>query len=219
VTINARNRYAFSYTSHDVRDKKFIFKNFNKSVSFKTNLSNTTFQNTSLVATKFKYCSFYGAMFDGCLIRGTLFRKCNLESVTFKNSMISATIFEKVKFKGCRFINCKIVSSGNIEQLIPSDKLVNTQVLNQYPEDRLFNKTLIEVVEALRQNDFIRKSTVLHRKKKKIDTLSLQVLIEQFGEKFLICHLYDASQLINAPFHTLSYLQNILRKYDDIDSV
>ena len=219
VTINDRNRYAFSYTNHDVRDKRFIFKNLNKSVSYNSNFSNTKFENTSLIATKFKFCDFYGAMFNDCLIRGTLFRKCNLESVTFKNSIIAATVFEKIKFKDCSFINCKVVSSGNIDRLIDNVKLVNTQISAQYPEELFFNKTLIEIVETLRENDFIRKSTVLHRKKKKIDTLSLQVLIEQFGEEFLICHLHDAIQLINAPFHTLSYLQNILRNYSDIVTV
>jgi hypothetical protein len=139
--------------------------------------------------------------------------------VTFKNSIISATVFEKVKLKGCSFINCKVVSSGKIEQLISDEKLVSTQVLNQYPEKNLFNEELIEIVEGLRKNDFIRKSTVLHRKNKKIDTLSLQILIEQFGEGYLIRHLHDASQLINVSFHTLSYLQNILRKYSTTATV
>lgn len=212
MTINDRNRFAFSYTGQDVRDKKFIYKNFNKSASYNSNFSNSIFNSSSFVGTKFKFCSMYGAIFDNCLIRGALFRNCNLQSATFKDSFITASVFEKSKFKDCKLINCKIVGSTNLKQIIPIENIENTEFFDQYPSETNFSTELLNIIEQLRDHDFIRRSTVLHRKKGKLDTISLKTLVDEFNEIFLIKTLPSAADLIKNDFHTLTYLQSVLRK-------
>ena len=213
--IRDKNSKRYSYVNHDSRQSKFIHKDFNKTESYHSNFSGVVFQTTSFIATKLKFCSLYEATFDSCCLRGTLFRGCNLQNATFKNSIISATIFEKCKLKGCRFENCKIISSTKIKRLLHEDCFVDTEFFDTYPDEAVFNLALISTTEGLRANDFIRRSSVLHRKKGKIDTVSLKVLIEIFGEEFLISHLEELPKMISNEFHTLSYIIKILLKIQE----
>lgn len=219
MSANDRNRYAFSYVNHDTREKNFIYKNFNKSSSYHSNFSNSKFVSSSFVGTKFKFCSFFGAEFKECLIRGALFRKCNLQTATFNNCILAANIFDKSKFKDCKFINCKIIGSSKILQFIPERNFENTEIVSFYPDEAEFDCALIQEVENLRSHDHIRRSSVLHRKKGKLDTLSLKVLADEFGEEFLIKNVSKLQELVTKEFHTLSYIQAILRKSNASDIV
>lgn len=219
MPANDRNRYAFSYVNHDAREKNFIYKNFNKSSSYHSNFSKSKFVSSSFIGTKFKFCSFFGSEFEECLIRGALFRKCNLQIATFTNCMLAANVFDRTKFKDCKFINCKIIGSSKALQFIPQKNLEHTEVVNSYPDESEFDSALIQQVESLRSHDHIRRSSVLHRKKGKIDTLSLKVLTEEFGEEYLIKNLSKLRDLVTREFHTLSYIQGILRKSSASDIV
>lgn len=212
MTINDRNRLAFGYTNHDASTKSFLLKNFNKAASYNSNFSDCTFDRTSLVGTKFKFCNMVRASFKGCLIRGTLFRKCNLEHAVFSDCIIAASMFERAKLKNAQFINCKVIGSTNLRTFLPENCFVNTEFYDTYPSESSFELALLEVVNQLREHDFIRRSTVLHRKKGKLDTISLRVLVEEFGESNLVAIFPEAALLIEREFHTLSYIQNVLRK-------
>ncbi|EGR1045549.1 TPA: pentapeptide repeat-containing protein [Vibrio cholerae] len=218
MTINDRNRLAFGYTNHDASTKSFLLKNFNKAVSYNSNFSGCTFDRTSLVGTKFKFCNMARASFKGCLIRGALFRKCNLDSAVFSDCIIAASTFEKAKLKNAQFINCKVIGSTNLRTFLPEKYFVNTEFYDNYPPESSFDLALVGVVNQLREHDLIRRSTVLHRKKGKLDTISLGVLVEEFGESNLVAILPEAALLIEREFHTLSYIQNVLRKVINGDS-
>jgi hypothetical protein len=214
-----KNTKRYSYTNHDSRESKYINKNFNKTESYHSNFSGVLFQNTSLIGAKFKFSAFYGAQFDSCYIRGTLLRKCNFEKALFKNSIISATVFERCNFKDAFFKNCKIVSSTKIEKFLPSDCFDQTEILDAYPDEADFDPILISKTEDLRTNEFIRRSSVLHRKMKKLDTVSLKVLVDEFGENFLVSHIEKLPEIITKEFYTLSYIMHYLRKMQKYDSI
>lgn len=207
----------YSYVNHDSRESKFIHKNFNKTESYHTNFSGVIFQNTSFVGAKLKFCALHGAVFDNCFIRGSLFRCCNLRAAVFKNSIISATIFDRCKLNGCIFDNCKIISSTKLDNFLSENCFHNTEFFTDFPPEENFNPVLIDIIEELRENYLIRQSSVLHRKKGKLDTISLAVLVENFNEEFLIEHLQSLPNLITTPFHTLSYIAHILHKIRDRD--
>ncbi len=152
------------------------------------------------------------ASFKDCLIRGVLFRKCNLEHAVFSDCIIAASTFEKAKLKNAQFINCKVISSTNLRTFLPENSFVNTEFYDTYPSESSFDLALVDVVNQLREHDFIRRSTVLHRKKGKLDTISLGVLVEEFGQSNLVAILPEAALSIEREFHTLSYIQNVLRK-------
>ncbi|PRD67284.1 hypothetical protein C6P61_17245 [Malikia spinosa] len=207
----------YSYNNHDSRASKFIHKDFNKTENYLTNFSEVLFQNTSFVGAKLKFCAFYSAVFDNCYIRGALFRRCNLKNAVFKKSIISATFFEGCKLQGCRFENCKIISSSKLEKGLPSESFVETEIFQTYPATTIFSRELIDVVESLRMNDYIRRSSVLHRKEKKLDTVSLKVLVERFGEDLLINNLPFLPKVIAKEFYTLSYIIHFLLKIQSCD--
>lgn len=212
MSTNDKNKKAFSYKHLDRRQKNFLYKNFNKSSSYMSNFSETTFANTSFIGTKFKICSFYGASFDSCLLQGTLFRKCNLTNVIFENTVILASIFDKTKLKNCKFYNCRILHGKKLKTLIPEKNLVNTLFLEKFPDIKNFNDNLIQVIESLRVNDYIRRSGILHRKKGSLNTISIDILVSHFDEPFLIENLPKLLTLITNEFHTLSYIQKLLYK-------
>ncbi|REC94240.1 pentapeptide repeat-containing protein [Kushneria indalinina] len=212
MSANDRNRYAFSYVNHDVRERRFIYKNFNRSSSYRSNFSSSSFVGSSFVGVKFKFCSFYKADFKDCLIRGTLFRKCNFQMATFTNCLMEENIFNGTKLESCKFVNCKIIGSPKIFQTVPEENFEHTEILNFYSNEKIFSDALVQRVEQLRSHDYIRRSSVLHRKKGKINALALKVLVEEFDADFLIKALSEVEGLVTREFYTLSYIQSILRK-------
>lgn len=212
MSTNDKNKKAFSYKAFDRRRKQFLNKNFNKSSSYMSNFSETLFSNTSFIGTKFKVCSFYGARFNGCLFQGTLFKKCNLRNAIFENTIIISSIFENVKLKDCRFYNCIIMHNNSLKSVIPENNICGTSFLNKFPDNKNFNQDLIAIIKKLRLNNYIRRSGTLHRKKGLLNTISIEILVSEFGEMFLINNLEKISNIISNDFHTLSYIQNLLRK-------
>jgi hypothetical protein len=217
MSIKNKSSKRYSYTNHDTRDRKFINKDFNKTDSYHSNFSGTLFQNTSFIDAKFKFCALYGTKFENCFIRGSLFRRCNITNATFRNTIISATVFDRCKLNNCVFDSCKIISSTKLTNFLKESCFRDTDFFTDYPPETEFNPLLLKISEGLRANDFIRQSTVLHRKIGKLDTVSLKVLVEMFGEEFLIKNLNSLPSLITNQFHTLSYIVRVLQKIQDRD--
>jgi hypothetical protein E4_22776 len=208
---NDKKRY--SYNNIDTRNKKFIHKNFNKTTSYHSNFSHSKFINASFIGAKFKFSSLFGSTFDNCYLRGALFRKCNLKECIFKNCIISSSLFENSKLESCYFENCKILNSLSLSNAILHNKEnITNEILEQYPQEHCFSKQLIEEVKLLKKNEFIRKSSILHLKKQRIETVSLKVLVEEFGEEFLINNLKNLNIMVTRNFSSLSYITNILKK-------
>lgn len=214
--LNNVDKKRYSYYNHDSRSSNFIHKNFNKTCSYHTNFSHSKFINVSLIGAKFKFSSLFGTVFDNCYIRGTLFKKCNLENCIFRNCIISSINFEQCKGKNCFFENCKILHVGLFQSMKYSE---DTEIFKNYPNINMFKTELRHEVELLRKNRFIRKSSVLHIKKNRIETISLSVLVEIFGENFLIYHLKYIDKLIDREFSSLSYIINALKKIQANDNM
>ena len=216
IVTKSQNKHVYQLPQSKLKEIKsypfILYKNFNKSSSYMSNFSEAIFANTSFISTKFKICSFYGATFDSCLLQGSLFRKCNLTNVIFENTIILSSIFDKTKLKNCKFNNCRILHGKKLKTLIPEKNLVNTLFLENFPDIKNFNANLIQVIENLRINDYIRRSGTFHRKKGSLNTISIDILLSHFDELFLIENLPKLLNLITREFHTLSYIQKLLYK-------
>ncbi|EEW6404177.1 hypothetical protein D7V57_26480, partial [Escherichia coli] len=88
----------------------------------------------------------------------------------------------------------------------------DSKIYKSFPEEELFNPILIDVIQELRKNDIVRRSSVLHRKLNKIDTITLTYLLDRFDENFLIEQLPNVCMKIEREFHTISYIDQLLRK-------
>ena len=209
MAIKNNQKQRYSYFCHDSRNSYFLNKNFNKTNSFKTNFSNSKFSNCGLVSAKFKFCSFYNVIFDNCYIRGALFKKCNLINTNFRNCIVSSSVFERSKLNNCQFIDCIVLDKN---QLLDSCQFCNTERLSCFPYEKQFDSRLLREVRTLRENFFIRRSTILHRKKGKLETVSIKYLCRVFGESFLIQNISKLSTLITKEFYSLSYIITMLNK-------
>ncbi|MCY0963993.1 pentapeptide repeat-containing protein [Parathalassolituus penaei] len=212
------NPLRYSYISKDASKANFQNKNFNKTESYNSKFIETKFVNTSFVGSKFKFCNMSQAIFDDCLIQGALFRKCILSGARFNRCIIISTQFDRTKLRGCVIEN-SIVLSSPLGDGFSKNNLISTEVIQGYYPETGFSEELLHRAELLRNNQFINRSSVLHRKKGRLNTISLKWLADEFGESFLIQNLPLLESLVVKDFHTLSYLKVILHKLSLSDSV
>jgi len=206
MTLQGKNKKAFSYQNKDVQSKNFLNKDFNKTTSFQSSFTKSKFINTSFLASKFKFSTFYEAIFKDCMITGAVFKKCNLKNASFENCIIRASVFENCNMNGCSFKNC-YVELGQFKKYPSLDlSYCYTEKITQ----EMFSHELLNIVESLRTNDFIRRSMVLLVKNQKINLLALKKLVDNFGEEKLIELLPILPKYIKNQFYTLSYLEKIL---------
>lgn len=212
MTRNKKNQNAFSYNNHDVASRNFINKNFNKTHSYHSNFFQSKFTNTSFIGASFKWCNLTGSVFQSSLLRGVLFRGGSLRHVVFRECIINTCNLDKCKTEGLKFDNCYIVGSNNLIGHLDPSQINESKIFNSFPENDEFSPVLIDVIQQLRKNDFVRRSSVLHRKLNKIDTITLTYLLDRFDEKFLIEQLPRVCTKIEQEFHTISYIDQLLRK-------
>ncbi|EPY5314107.1 pentapeptide repeat-containing protein [Klebsiella michiganensis] len=209
---NRKNQNAFSYKNHDASSRKFTYKNFNKTHSYHSNFFQSTFTNTSFIGASFKFCNLNGCTFQSSLLKGVLFRGGSLQHVSFNECIINAFNLENCKTDGLRFDKCYIVSSNNLLEHLSPEQINESKIFNSFPGNDEFDPALIDVIQQLRKNDFVRRSSVLHRKFNKIDTITLTYLLDCFDEKFLIEQLPIVCMKIEQDFHTIGYIDRLLRK-------
>lgn len=201
----------YSYNLADRSGAKYHNKNFNKTQSFNSKFVGVTFLNTSFVGAKFKFCNMNQTVFDGCLIQGALFRRCDLSGVKFSNCIIVSVRFDRTSLKDCE-ISKSIILSSPLGGALDESNLISTELIQNYYSEQEFSGELLRSVRGLKGNEFISRSSVLHRKAGKINTISLKVLVREFGEQFLIEKLPLLNNLISKDFYTLSYLEVALNK-------
>lgn len=206
MSLEGKNKKPFSYINREVMSKNFQNKDFNKTNSYQSNFSHSIFENTSFLATKFKWSAFFETTFKNCTITGAHFKNCNFQNSSFDGCLIRASVFENCKMKEASFKNCYI----DLAQFKKYPYLDLSTCYTQPLTTEIFSPQLLDVVESLRNNDFIRRSMVLLIKNKKINLIALKKLVDKFGENMLINSLPMLPNLIKNQFYTLSYIEKIL---------
>lgn len=201
----------YSYNCKDASNAKFFNKNFNKTESYNSNFTGVLFRNTSLIGAKFKFCNLNEVIFENCLVQGALFRKCPMNNVKFVNCIITATKFDRTSLKHTFFDSSVIIDAPKIKNL-PQDRFSSCDVLDNYYPDTEFSASILEKFEALRNNPFINRSSVLHRKKGKLNTVAIKILLKEFSEDELLNKLPKLEKEISTDFYTLSYITLMLKR-------
>ena len=206
MSLEGKNKKPFSYINKEVMNKNFQNKDFNKTSSYHSNFSHSIFENTSFLSAKFKWSSLYQVTFKNCTITGAHFKKCNFENSIFEGCLIRGSVFENCKMEGASFKNCYM----DLSQFKKYPNLIFSDCYDKHLTKEMFSQELLDTVESLRNNDFIRRSMVLLIKNKKINLLALKKLVDAFGEDLLIKNLPIIQNIIKNQFYTLSYLEKIL---------
>ncbi|MCT4592685.1 MAG: pentapeptide repeat-containing protein [Anaeromicrobium sp.] len=205
-----KNRAIFSYKCANREKSNFMYKDFEKSESYRSNFSECNFNYATLRAAKFKFCNFDNATFSGTEFIGTNLRGSTFRNAIFEDTIFNSTQLDKTNFYGATFKNVYFLCSNiNIAKNLNADSN-NITILTKMPDIKDFTSELLDIVEKLRNNDIIRRSKVLHLKNKRINTLSLSMLKSDFTEEMLIKALPLLASKITLQFHTLSYLKKQL---------
>lgn len=219
MSVVGKNRKLFSYNNKDKSNLHFDKKDFDKTNSYNSSFNRCSFNGTSLRGAKLKFCSFKHAIFEKTEFVGTNLRGSNFEGATFNRAIFNGVNLENANFmnatfKDVIFINTNIRKAKNF----PIDKN-NIIVYNSMPPNDNYSEKLINIVDKLRENEFINKSHTLHLKGNKLNTIYIDLLVNEFSEEKLIQYLPQLSHLIIKPFFTLSYIENILTKLCNDDTI
>ncbi len=201
----------FNYNNADKKNKSFMYQNLQKSKSYNTDFSNSNFDYVCLRGAHLKSCNF-----DGCTFRGAEFTGTNLKDSTFRNAIFENTVFEGAKLEGVDFRGAQFKNSFFVDTRIDHVKYLEPEqtgirIFSEMPEIEM-SEILRSAIEKLMQNVFVKKSRVLDTKDKTMNTISVLILIEKFGEEKLIKSLEQVEDHLDRDFYTLSYIIKIIDK-------
>ena len=219
MSLKGKNRAFFSYNNVDKSNSNFMYKDFEKTKSYHSNFKNAKFDYASLRAAHMKFCNFDGASFVETEFVGTNLRGSTFKRGNFKETIFRATVLDKTDFSGATFENCYFVDIGVSSISKFPNNCSGITFLNAMPSNENFSAELMEVVENLRENEFVRRSNTLHLKKGKINTLSLMILLKSYSEDELIELLQNVTNDLTTQFYTLSYLKVLLKKAAQSDII
>lgn len=203
---------AFSYVNHDTSNKNFLHKSFDKVKCYHSNFYKSKFTNVSFRGASFKWCSFTCAAFNNCSFKGTKFKGGSTAKSTFEQCVFNSVVLEKSTFSASTFTDCYFVNCKKMLSTIPPNNLHNCKIHDSLPPESMFSDELLDVVRSLRNNKYVLKSSILHIKRQKLDTLNLYRLVEKYGEVFLTQYLVIACRNINNDFYNISYVERLLDK-------
>ena len=208
MSLVGKNRAFFSYNAQDKHGSNFMYKDFEKSNSYRSNFDNCNFNFASLRAAKFKYCTFRNSTFKETEFIGTNLRGSNFENALFEGAIFNATVLDSTKFRGVTFKDTIFIGNSFPVANLP----MGITFINKMPPIEEFSVGLYQIVEALRSNDIVRRSNTLHLKRKRINTVYLTLLLKAIPEDQLIQALTLLPGYLSTQFYTLSYLKKILNK-------
>lgn len=200
-----------NFNNAEKKKKSYMHQNLQRSKCYGCDFSNSNFDNVSFRGAHMKSCNFYGGSFKMTEFVGANFKDSQFRNAVFENAVFEGAKLEGVNFKGASFKNTFFVQTS-------LDNAINIDLDD--PEIRVFNEMpvieisseLTAIIEKLMINEFIKKSRVLDTKDKTINTLSVMILLEKFGEEILLKYLGKIESYMDRDFYTLSYIIRCVEK-------
>ncbi len=195
----------------DKKKKSFMYQNLQKSKCYNTDFSGSNFDYACFRGAHMKSC-----LFNACTFKGAEFVGANLKDSQFKEALFEYTVFEGVKlegvdFKGAKFVNTYFVASDVDKAMNLNISDEGISVMSEMPEIEL-NADLLTAFETLMLNPYVKSSRVLDTKDKKLNTISVLILLKLFSEETLIKAFDEIQSHLDRNFYTLSYLIKLIEK-------
>lgn len=200
-----------TFNNMDKRGKHFQYHNFQKQDYFNTDFSHsnmdfTNFRGAHFKSCNFTACSFKWSSFVGTNLKGSMFANAVFESAVFEGAKLDGADFKLAQFQNVIFVETQIEKAINLDETHPG-----IRVFEKMPQIQLSDE-LVSVVQGLLLNQWIKRSRVLDTKDGKINTISMMLLIERYGEAVIIQALRKIEPLLDRDFYTLSYLMKAIDK-------
>lgn len=219
MSLKGKNRNLFSYNNADRKNSHFMYKDFEKTKSYHTDFSKAAFTGTSLRAAQLKYCSFSGAIFSDVDFVGTNLRGSSFKGATFVRCLFQGVVLDKTSFLDAKFKDCYFVGTNFNKARKKPDNTNGIEFIPSAPLQEAISPDLRDIVEELRKNDIIRRSSVLHCKNGRINTVSIYILKKDYTEEQLIALFPLLPDFVSTQFYTLSYVRQLLKKAERIDKI
>ena len=219
MSLSGKNRKVFSYNNKCKRECNFRYKDFEKTKSYHSDFGKANFDFVSFRAAHMKFCNFNGASFVWTEFVGSNLRGSSFKGAIFKDSIFMGTVLDKTDFSGASFENCVfyVTKHDGLKGMAGHEDGIN--IIFQKPAVDAFSPELINVIQELRSNDIIRRSHTLHTKKNGVNIVYLNELLKIYKEDELIKLLPNIPDYVKTQFYTLSYLQILLKKVRNNDSI
>ncbi|MEG1312296.1 MAG: pentapeptide repeat-containing protein [Romboutsia sp.] len=202
----------FSYKNRKKLNSDFMNKDLRRSNCYNCDFTESNFNYTSFRGAQFKSCNF-----NKCTFEFTEFVAANFKRSYFKNAKFENTIFDTVnlegvnlegaEFKNVIFVSTDVSKAGNFDIENP-----NIKIYDKMPKLKI-SKSLETTVKDIMKNSFIKASRVLDTKDKKINPLSMIILLENFDEETLIKGLNIFEEKLEHNFSTLGHIIKCLQNY------
>lgn len=205
-----------NFTNIEKKNKSFMYQNLQKSKCHRSNFSGSNFdyvcfRGAHMKDCAFNECTFKGTEFIGANFKGSSFKKASFEYAVFEGAKLEGVDFKGAKFKKTFFVGTQVESAVNLNLEDPE-----ITVYAEMPELEL-SDGLRAAIEQLMQNPFVKKARVLDTKDKKMNTLSVLILLDLFGETVLTERLSQLEAHLDRDFYTLSYLIKLIEKLQKTD--
>lgn len=200
-----------NYKNTDKKNKSFMYQNLQKSKCFNVNFSNSNFNYVCFRGAHMKACNFIGSTFKETEFVGANLKESLFKNAVFENAIFEGTKLEGVDFRGATFINTYFVSSNVESALNLNLQDPNIKVYSEMPVLDI-SDALKSELEKIMQNAYVKRSRVLDTKDKQMNTISVMILLEHFGETVLIENLGKLEAHFDRDFYTLSFIIKLLNK-------
>lgn len=195
----------------DKKNKSFMYQNLQKSKCYNSDFSNSNFDYVSfrgahMKSCKFNDCTFKGTEFIGTNLKESLFKNASFENAVFEGAKLEGVDFKGAKFKKTIFVSTSLEGVLNLNTEDP-----NLEIYSDMPDFEIDARLKAEI-EKLMSNAYVKKSRVLDTKDKKMNMISVKVLLDYFGEEKLLLCLSKVDAQLDRDFYTLSYIIKMIEK-------
>lgn len=199
-----------NFKNTEKKNKNFMYQNLQRSKCFNTNFTGSNFDYACFRGAHMKACTFNDCTFKGAEFMGSNLKDSQFKGAHFENAVFEGAKLEDVNFKGATFKNTFLVASQYESALHLNLNDPELRIFAEMPVLDL-SPELKAVIEKLMLNQFVKASRVLDTKDKQMNTISVLILLEQFGEAVLLERLPLLETQIDRDFYTLSYLIKYLQ--------
>ncbi|MBN2259771.1 MAG: pentapeptide repeat-containing protein [Clostridiales bacterium] len=201
----------FNYNNIEKKNKNFMYQNFQRSKCYNSNFPQSNFDYVSfrgahLKSCSFLECSFKWAEFVGSNLKGSAFKNAHFENTIFEGAKLEGVNFSEATFTNTFFVGCDFKSVVGLDFKHPEIRF-----FDEMPELNI-SESLRAAVETAMENEYIKQSRVMDTKDKKINSISIMLLLEQFDEETLIKGLHLTSEIIDKEFSVLSYIVSAINR-------
>lgn len=212
MTISKRTNDQINYKNKQKVGADFSHKDLRRSNCYNCNFSQAQFTDVSFRGAQFKACKFNEAKFEGAELVAANFKNSQFKGTKFEQVLFDSVNLENVDFEGATFTEVIFVATDLTKALNIDLSGQGVQVFEQMPLLEV-SKELKKAVVAAMTNEYIKYARVLDTKERKVNPISMMLLLQEFDEETLIKGFKCLKKNVDKNFSTLGFVREAIHTY------